>query len=257
MSRPEVHGPVLESFGGTYAPGSRTMEPQGWGCELRHAHRKTVTGEMSAVEAARIGTGLAFVVMPLVFVFAFATHPGLLRPRVLRPEELIDRARGRPLLHTAHALVTVNTALMIVVALHLGHLVARHGAGWAALTGTWLAVLGTVALAADKGALCLTMSALDGLSDTEFAAAGPALSAIFAKKGWLWLLWGIVLIPVGFAVLAAAALLSGATAAWVAVPLLVGVLLIGFPDGAEIVNLAAATIMAAGLVPYGLTMIFT
>ena len=59
----------------------------------------------------------------------------------------------------------------------------------------WPTSFGTVALAADKGALCLTMSALDDLSDREFAAARPALSAIFAKKGWLWLIWGIVLIP--------------------------------------------------------------
>ncbi len=210
---------------------------------------------MSAAEAARVGTGLAFVVMPLVFVFAFAIHPGLLRPRVLRPEQLIDRARGRRLLHTGHGLVTVNTGLMIVVAVHLGDIVTRHGAAWAGLTGTLLAVLGTVSLAADKGALCLTMSALDGLSDDEFAAARPALSAIFAKKGWLWLLWGMLLVPVGFAVLAIAALATGASSPWVAIPLLVGVLLIGFPDGAEIVNLAAAVTMAAGLVPFGLEMI--
>lgn len=211
---------------------------------------------MSAAEAARVGTGVAFIVMPLVFVFAFATHPGLLRPRLLRPEQLIDRARGRRLLHAGHGLVTINTALMIVVALHLGGIVTRHGAGWAGLLGTLLAVLGTVSLAADKGALCLTISALDGLSDDEFTAARPALSAIFAKKGWLWLLWGILLVPIGFAVLAIAALASGATSAWVAVPLLVGVLLIGTPDGAEIVNLAAAVTMAAGLVPFGLAMIF-
>ena len=210
---------------------------------------------MSATEAARMGTGLAFVVMPLVFVFAFATHPGLLHPRVLGPEQLIDRARGNRRLHAGHGLVTINTALMIVVALRLGDVVTRHGAGWAALSGTLLALLGTVALAADKGALCLTMSALDGLSDDEFGAARPALSAMFAKKGWLWILWGILLIPVGFAVLAIAALVSGATSPWVAVLLLVGVLLIGFPDGAEIVNLSAALIMAAGLVPYGLAMI--
>ncbi len=210
---------------------------------------------MSAADALRVGTGLAFVVMPLVFVFAFATHPGLLRPRILRPEQLIDRARGRRLLHAGHGLVTINTGLMIVVALHLGRLVTRHGAGWAGLVGTTLAVLGTVALAADKGALCLTMSALDGLSDDEFAAARPALSAIFAKKGWLWLLWGMLLVPVGFAVLAIAALATGATSPWVAVLLLVGVLLIGFPDGAEIVNLGAALTMAAGLVPFGLAMI--
>ena len=60
-------------------------------------------------------------------------------------------------------------------------------------------MLATVSLAADKGALCLTMSALDGLSDDELAAARPALSAIVAKEGWLWLLWGIVLVPIGFA----------------------------------------------------------
>jgi hypothetical protein len=210
---------------------------------------------MSAADTIRVGTGLAFVVMPLVFVFAFATHPGLLQPRILRPEQLIDRARGERLLHAGHGLVTINTGLMIVVALHLGHLVTRHGAEWAGPVGTTLAVLGTVALAADKGALCLTMSALDGLSDDEFAAARPALSAIFAKKGWLWLLWGMLLVPVGFAVLAIAALATGATSPWVAVLLLVGVLLIGFPDGAEIVNLGAALTMAAGLVPFGLAMI--
>lgn len=219
----------------------------------RHFAERTTP--VNASEAATVGTGLAFVVMPLIFVFAFATHPGLLRPRILRPEQLIDRARGRNLLHAAHGLVTINTGLMIVVALHLGHEVTRHGAGWAGLVGITLAVLGTVALAADKGALCLTMSALDDLSDDEFTAARPALSAIFAKKGWLWLLWGILLVPVGFAILAIAALATGATSAWLSVPLLVGVLFIGFPDGAEIINLAAALTMSAGLVPFGVTMI--
>jgi hypothetical protein len=211
---------------------------------------------MSAADAARIGTGLAFAVMPLVFVFAFAVHPGLRHPHVLRPEQLIDRSRGRRLLHAGHGLVTINTALMIVVAVHLGRVLARHDAGWAGLVGTVLAVLGTVALAADKGALCLTMSALDHVTDAEFAAARPALRAMFAKRGWLWLLWGIVLIPIGFAVLAIAALVTGATSAWTAALLLAGVLLIGFPDGAEIVNLSAAVVMAAGLVPYGLALAF-
>jgi len=212
---------------------------------------------MSAADAARIGTGLAFIVMPLVFVLAFSAHPGLLHPKILSPEQLIDRSRGRRLLHAGHALVTINTALMIVVAVHLGRVVTRHDAGWAALIGTVLAVLGTVILAADKGALCLTMSALDHITDQDFMAARPALSAIFAKKGWLWLLWGMVLIPIGFAVLATAALVTGATSAWVAVLLLVGVLFIGVPDGAEIVNLSAALVMSAGLVPYGLSMVFT
>lgn len=212
---------------------------------------------MSAPEAARIGTGLAFIVMPLVFVFAFSAHPGLFHPRILSPEQLIDRARGRRLLHAGHALVTINTALMVVVAVHLGRVVARHGGGWAALIGTTLAVLGTIILAADKGAFCLTMSALDELTDQDFAAARPALSAIFAKKGWLWLVWGMVLIPIGFTVLAIAALVTGATSVWVALLLLIGVLFIGVPDGVELINLSAAIVMSAGLVPYGLSLVFT
>ena len=145
---------------------------------------------------------------------------------------------------------------MIVVAVDLGRLVTRQGAGWAGLVGTLPGGAGhRRARGPDKGALCLTMSALDGLSDDEFTAARPALSAIYAKKGWLWLLWGILLIPVGFAVLAIAALLTSAIWPWVAVLLLVGVLLIGFPDGAGIVNLGAAVIMSAGLVPFGVSMI--
>ena len=37
--------------------------------------------------------------------------------------------------------------------------------------------------------------------------------------------------------------------------LLVGVLFIGFPDGAEIINLAAASLMAVAMVPYGVRLI--
>lgn len=34
----------------------------------------------------RIGTGLAFITFPLVFVFAFAGHPDLLNPHLLGAE---------------------------------------------------------------------------------------------------------------------------------------------------------------------------
>lgn len=68
--------------------------------------------------AKRTGTGLAFIIFPLVFIFAFAGHPGLLTPHFLGPEELILRARHNSLLQFGHALVTLNTALLVVVAVH-------------------------------------------------------------------------------------------------------------------------------------------
>lgn len=45
------------------------------------------------------------------------------------------------------------------------------------------------------------MSALDDLSDAEFAAMMPGLLALFSKQGWMVLIWGILmaiaLVPYG------------------------------------------------------------
>ena len=58
----------------------------------------------SNLEAAkRIATGLAFILFPLFFVFAFAVHPGLLNPHLLGPQELILRAHQNSLLQFGHA----------------------------------------------------------------------------------------------------------------------------------------------------------
>jgi hypothetical protein len=115
--------------------------------------------------------------------------------------------------------------------------------------------LGSLALAADKGALCLTMSALDDLSDTEFTSMMPGLLAMFSKRGWLVLLWGILLLPVGFGIQAFALLKSKSIARWQSLLFLVGVLFIATPDGVEIVNLTASILLTIAFVPYGIQMI--
>ena len=205
--------------------------------------------------AKRIGTGLAFIIFPLVFVFAFAGHPGLLSPHFLAPEELIARARGDALLQFAHALVTLNTGLLVVVSIHFMRLLDDTSFARAGLVGAILAVLGALMLAADKGALCLTMSALDKLSDDEFARMMPGLLLMFAKEGWLVLLWGIMLLPIGFAVQAVGLLRSNAIPRWQSASLLIGVLFVATPDGAEIVNLTASVLLAIAFVPYGTRII--
>lgn len=203
----------------------------------------------------RMGTGLAFVIFPLVFVFAFAVHPGLLHPHVLGPTELVARAHRAPLLQFAHALVTLDTALLVVVALHFLNVLGKGRGAWAGFVGGALAVLGALALAADKGALCLTMSALDSLSERDFAAMLPGLLAMFAKDGWMVLIWGIVLLPIGFGTQAVALLKTRALPRWQALLFLIGVLLIAVPDGLEIINLTAALLMMIAFAPYGIAMI--
>lgn len=205
----------------------------------------------------RVGTGLSFIVLPLVFVFAFAVHPGLLHPHFLSPAELITRAHADTWLALGHGLVTLDTALLVVVAIHFMR-VLQHGAGaWAGFVGAALAVPGALALAADKGALCLTMSALNGLTDAEFAGMMPGLLAMFSLRGWMFLLWGIVLLPLGFAIQAIALFRCGLLPRWQSGLFLVGVLFIGTPDGTEIVNLMAALVLSAAFIPYGLSLLRT
>jgi hypothetical protein len=205
--------------------------------------------------ARRLGTAAALVVMPAIFVFAFATHPGLGNLRLLEPSQLILRARGNPVLQFAHALVTLNTALLVVVALHLQSLLRAGRGAWAGLVGGGMAVIGACLLAADKGALCLTMSALDAVDNNTFNAMMPGLMAIFEKQGWAVLVWGMVLLPLGVGMQAIGLMRSGAWPKWRAGALLAGSLLIAAPDGMEIVNLTAALALLVALAPQAIRLV--
>jgi hypothetical protein len=203
----------------------------------------------------RVGTGLSFIFFPLVFIFAFAGHPNMLNLHILAPEELILRARGNGLLHFGHALVTLNTALLVVVALHFMNLLNRGAVAWAGFLGGILAVFGALMLATDKGALCLTMSALETLPDNDFAQMMPGLLAMFSKEGWMVLIWGLLFLPIGFAIQAIALLKSRAIPRWQSILFLIGVLFVGTPDGVEIINLSASVLLACAFVPYGIQII--
>jgi hypothetical protein len=203
----------------------------------------------------QIGVGLAFIIFPILFVFAFAVHPGLLKPRLLGPEGIILRAHKNGLLQFGHVLVTLSTSLLIVVTLHFMKLLDGSSGAWFGFIGAAIAILGAIILAADKGALCLTMSAFDTLSEKVFAQIMPGVMAMFTKKGWLGLLWGIVLLPVGFAIQAIALLKTHTLSPWQSVLFLIGVLLVSVPDGLEIINLSASILMAIALVPYGIQII--
>jgi hypothetical protein len=74
--------------------------------------------QIQLTQILQIGTGAALILFPLIFIFAFSTHPGLLKPRLLQPEEIIRRARRNKWLQFGHALVLLNTALLIALAIH-------------------------------------------------------------------------------------------------------------------------------------------
>lgn len=203
----------------------------------------------------RIGTGLAFIIFPILFVFAFGVHPGLLNPHLLGPRELILRAHQDELLNFGHVLVMLSTGLLIMVAVYFIKLLDHTSLTWAGFIGGVLAILGAIMLAADKGALCLTMSAFDTLPENEFTQIMPGVMAMFTKQGWLVLLWGILFLPIGFAIQAIALLKTNTIPRWQSILFLVGVLLVSTPDGLEIINLIASILMAIAFVPYGIQII--
>ena len=213
----------------------------------------TSSGSLQSVK--RIGAGLACVLCPLLFVFAFAVHPGLLTPHRLSEIELIWRMHDNALLAFGHVLVLLDAGLLIVVTVHLMRLLDRGWPAWAGCLGAVLAVFGAVMLAAEKGAECLTISALDSLPEAQFAQMMPGLVAIFSHQGWMALVSGVVFLAVGLTLQAIALLATNAISRWQSAALLIGVWLLGWPDGEEIYALAGSVLLSLALVPLGLQLI--
>ena len=136
-------------------------------------------------------------------------------------------------------------------------LLDRSSGAWAGFIGAAIAIFGVICLAADKGALCLTMSAYDTLPETVFAQIMPGVMAMFTKQGYLVLLWGIIFLPIGFTIQAVALLKTHTIPRWQSILFLIGVLLVAIPDGIEIINLSASILMAFALIPYGIQIIAT
>lgn len=69
------------------------------------------------------------------------------------------------------------------------------------------------------------------------------------------IVWGLLLMPIGVLVQTIAMLKTGVFPRWQGGLFLISLLFIGFPDGAEIINLTAGILMSVALIPYGLKLI--
>ena len=214
----------------------------------------TLSSSSNLDHMKRIGTGLAFIVFPLVFIFAFSVHPGLLNPHRLSDVEVILRMHHNALLTLGHVLVLFNAALLIVVTLALMRMLDRTSAAWAGFIGAAATVLGAVFLGAEKGAECLTLSALDTLPEKQFDQMIPGLVPIFSHQGWMILVMGVMLLAVGLTIQAIGLLATGTIPRWQS-SMLLFIWLLGWPDGEEIFALVGSILLAVALVPLGIRII--
>ncbi len=108
------------------------------------------------------------MVLPLIYIFSFASHPNLLN---LKPTKTAvswaSEIRHNKKLHLLHLLVLASSLPAINIALNFMEMIGEQYRIFA-LSGGTLAIIGSVALAADKGALCLVPSAFDTLEDEEY-----------------------------------------------------------------------------------------
>lgn len=194
---------------------------------------------------------LSTILFPIMLLVGFATHPNLLAMEPLfTVEQLIGRFRHNSWYHIGHLIVTFAVPLIIIH--FIGTMYLLKGPGkkpgfWGAVIG----VFGAFILAVDKGALCLTMSAFDTLSEAQFAQGTPFLEAIVAKKGLLVIVYLLFTLIVGGIIQAIGLMRENLIHKWQGIFIIVGLLLLLNPD-IELISTIGATLMCIGYIPFGL-----
>jgi len=149
--------------------------------------------------------------------------------------------------------MVIAVPMIIVTTLGLTALI-REKAGWAALIGGSLAVIGCCVLALDKGAFFLVPSAMETLTDDVFYSMAPLLQALLERRGMMAVVWLLPLISVGLIVVSAGLIRARAVPRWQAVCLIIGLALLMNPD-IDIISLAGSIFLAVGIFPIGLGFI--
>jgi hypothetical protein len=210
-----------------------------------------MTEEARKIEqVTRFGTGLALLVFPPTLLIGFLLHPDITSLELVTEAEAWAREfRGNFLFHFGHVLVMFVAPLAIVVGVRCMRFATGNGA-WMIFIGGVLGVFGAFILAVDKGALTLVLTAFDTLPDGTFEQTYPALQVMLERGGWLWIVYLLALLPVGFIVQAIGLAKAGVIGKGQAALIVIGMSTL-FVGDIEIVTAAGAVLMCFGYMPMG------
>jgi hypothetical protein len=199
----------------------------------------------------RAGTALSIILFPVMLLVGFVLHPNLPSiETVTEPLEWAAEWRGNFLFHIGHLLVLFAVPLIIVSSIHFMSLLNGRGA-WYGFIGCVLAVFGAFMLAVDKGALTLGLTAFQTIPNEQFSSIYPALQVLLDKAGWLWILWFLLLLPLGFIIQLVGLLKESLIPLWQGIITITGTLLLVNPD-IEIISAIGAALICVGLIPVGM-----
>ncbi len=204
----------------------------------------------------RVATGIVMILMPMVWVYGFASHPNLLSLEIVTFEGWLTEFRGNVTWQWAHAGVFLTAPLTVVIALRLMELLRGRADGLALIGGS-LTVFGALMLAGDKGALWAAVSAIDTLPDAQFTASLPALQTLWDGKAWMWMFRTVPLylaLIVGFLILGIGLYRTRVVPRWQSASIIVGSLLFFNPD-IDLISMIASIFLLLGLGGIGLQTI--
>lgn len=208
-----------------------------------------ISQRLSQIE--RLVAGLSMISVPLLLLIGFVLQPRFWSFEITSNASiLVDAFRHQVGFHTGHLLVMFAVAPILVTIVRFRTLLQRRGAVFGVVGGL-IAGFGAVAVAIDKGALTLVLTAFDALSDAEITQITPALQVIADRSGWLMVTWLIVLLPIGAALQVWGLRREGYVRRWQAIATITGLLLLINPD-IEIISAAGALLMCTGYLPLGL-----
>ncbi|MBZ0201563.1 MAG: hypothetical protein K8I03_00950 [Ignavibacteria bacterium] len=194
---------------------------------------------------------LSIIVFPLMLFIGFVTHPNLLAMEPLQSvEQLVNRFHNNSMYHVGHLIVTF--AVPVIIVYFIGVMNFLQGKGktfgfWGGVIG----VFGAFILAVDKGALCLTMSAFDTLSEEQFTAFMPFLHVIVSKNGLLFIVWLLFALVLGGIIQIIGLMKEKVIQKWQGIFIIAGLLLLLNPD-IELISTVGSALMCIAYIPWGI-----
>ncbi len=194
---------------------------------------------------------LSIIVFPMMLFIGFVTHPNLLAMEPLQTvEQLVSRFHNNTMYHIGHLVVTFSVPVIIVYFIGVMNLLQRKGKAFGFWGGV-IGVFGAFILAVDKGALCLTMSAFDTLSEEQFTAFTPCLQVIVSKNGLLFIVWLLFALVIGGIVQIIGLMKEKVIQKWQGIFIIVGLLLLLNPD-IELISSIGSALMCIAYIPWGI-----
>ncbi len=194
---------------------------------------------------------VSLIIYPVMLFIGFATHPNLIAMEPLQTvEQLVSRFHNNAMYHFGHMIVTFSVPVIIVYFIGVMNLLQGKGKAfgfWGGVTG----VFGAFILAVDKGALCLTMSAFDTLTEEQFTAFAPNLQVIVSRNGLLFIVWLLFALVIGGIVQVIGLMKEKVIQKWQGIFIITGLLLLLNPD-IELISSAGSALMCIAYIPWGI-----